>query len=200
VKSLSAVAFAVVGVLVLVGALRALEFALLVSFTDQGSPAPHAVLVISWLTFAATVAIGLLVIFTRRALAARWFADSSSVIAVEPNIALRLTVIIVGVVLIASAVPGLIGAFANGVIQSSDDSTGLTTSVSWDWVTIAVSAVTPFAQLVVGLLLLGFSRPLARRLWPGGTSGTSEPEPLAPASQVHEAAVGPADHPGDVSS
>ena len=193
-RSLSAIAFAVVGVLVLVGALRLLQVALAVSVGGLG-PTPHGVLIVLWLSFAATVCIGFWLILKRRWLATRLFDDSSSEIAIEPRIALRLTLVIIGVAFIASAVPGLLGAVASGVVESSGGSDGFTTtSVSWDWVTIVLSAVYPFAQLVVGGLLLAFSERLAHRLWPGGSS--------APAAMSHEleTASGPADSQIDASS
>jgi hypothetical protein len=163
VRSLGAIALTCVGVLVMVATLRLIQTAVLLS--SGGVGAPLIVAVVAWLTVVAEFVVGLWLVCRRNALATRWFEESSYQITLGPRPLLRLALIVVGVVFVALAIPGLVQTIATGVVQSTgSDFEGV--QLSWDWGNFVPAILYPLAQLVVGALLLIFSERLARRFWP----------------------------------
>jgi hypothetical protein len=159
-RSLGAIALTCVGVLVLVGTLDLMEFALTVSSgTFGGSGVTVLWSVLAWLAVAVTIAIGVGLVRKRHALASRWFDDSPPPVAIDPESVLRLALIILGVVQVTRAIPALVSVIPSGFEQSSD------LHWSWAWGHSLLYSIAPLAHLVIGGLLLAYSQRLAHRLW-----------------------------------
>ncbi len=195
-RGLGAVALVCVGLVVLVGALDLVQFALMMSSEAYGTAPGALSLVLFWLPVAAAVAVGLWLIRKRHALAARWFDDSPPEITVRPRDLLRVALIVLGVVFVARAIPGLLSAVANGIRFSTEDWGGVSESqISWVWVNGLLSIIPPLAQLVVGVLLVAYSDRLAGRLWaPGDKPAVPMADPANKVCPECGAAYVPADY------
>jgi uncharacterized membrane protein len=148
----------------MVGTLGLVQTAVLWSFEGPGSPL--VVTLLAWATALAQLLVGLWLVLRSGKLATRWFDDSAMDVRPDPRTVLRLALLVVGVVFVALAVPGLCQAAVYGVVESSSgDTLGTVTQVSWDWINALHGVIYPLAQLIVGILLLAFSGRLSRRLW-----------------------------------
>ena len=187
-RGLGTIALKCVGVLVMVGTLRLIQTAVLWSFDGPGSSL--VVTLLAWATALAQLLVGLWLVLRSGELAARWFDDSPMDVRPDPRTVLRLALLVVGVVFVSLAVPGLCEAAAYGVVESSSgDMLGTVTQVSWDWINALHGVIYPLAQLIVGVLLIAFSERLSRRLWheaptpvadSGSLAGTSPQSTAAP--------------------
>jgi hypothetical protein len=187
-RGLGALALRCVGLLVMVGTLRLVEIALWMSVGDES--APRAVALLAWGTALAQLLLGLWLMLRGGRLAARWFEDAPVSVSSAPRLLLRLAVLVVGVVFVALAIPGLCGALGSGIIVSSSggDTYETVTDLSWDWKMALVSALYPLAQLVVGVLLIVLSERLSRRLWREPVPAPTERDPLPDATPPPTAA------------
>lgn len=160
-RGLGTVALKCVGVLVMVGAFRLTEIALMLTLGDEGPPL--VITLLAWATALAQFLVGLWLVLRGGRLAARWFDDAPVSVSSGPRVILRLALIILGVVFVALAVTGLLRAVSAAVFLTSSDFLG--TEVSWNWVNALLGAIYPLAQLVAGILLIAYSPRLSRRLW-----------------------------------
>ena len=179
-RGLGTIALKCVGVLVMVGSLHFVETALVFSIGGGDLAAPRGVVLLTWAGALVQVLIGLWLVLRAGRLAVRWFDDSPVAVPAAPHALLRLALIISGVVLVALAIPGLVQAATYGIVESSsgDPSGGMSTQLSWDWINWLHGGVYPLVELVVGLLLVIFSKRLSRRLW-RDAAVTPAPEPPA---------------------
>jgi hypothetical protein len=114
----------------------------------------------------AALAIGSILIAFRMGLANRWFEDGEISTTVDAQSLLRVTLLATGVWALASAIPMLLGslmtAFAFGAGGYSQAA-----GVAQPFLDVAPRALPQLLQIAAGVLLIGYSRPLARRLWQG---------------------------------
>lgn len=189
-----------VGIVVMACMLSPLEGALLLSFGVPGNEIDTLSKALAWIPIVAALAIGLWLIHKRHALAARWFDDSQSPIGSDPRTLLRLALLVVGVVLIARAIPALVAGITSGVETSWESSSldnSVQTQVSWVWTRALTSSAGPAVELVAGALLMAFSTRLANRLWgPRGRSVSAQ----AAASSTDAESAEAVDHPDSASA
>lgn len=114
--------------------------------------------------------LGVVLIIQRHAVAEMLFEDTEAPGAIEPQEALRLGLILMGIWLVASAVPSLLLAVSQ-VIQQS-----LAFTSVWEgypvpgqdvWGAFSYTAI-PALQLVIGVVLTRFAPSIAARLYPAG--------------------------------
>ena len=170
-RTLGSVALRCVGVLAIVGAMRLVQFAALVTFAGD-RPAPAYV--VAWATVAVDLLLGLWLLVRGGRLAARWFDDPPLGVPFGPRVVLRLALVILGVTLAVLGVTGLFGAVATGILTMPDVYGSPT---FWSWDVARTAAIHPIAELVAGVVLIAFSVRLARVLWRQAPSGPAE---LAP--------------------
>ena len=186
-RGLGTIALKCAGVLVMVGTLRVIQIAVLWSLDGPGSPL--VVTLLAWAAVLAQLLVGLWLVLRSGKLAARWFDYSPLDVRPDPRTVLRLALLVVGVVFVALAVPGLCQAAAYGVVESSSgDMSGTATQVSWDWINALHGVIYPLAQLIVGVLLIAFSERLSRRLWHEVPTPVADSGSLAGASPQSTAA------------
>jgi len=122
----------------------------------------------------AAIAIGFVLIAFRMGLANRWFEDGEVSTSVDAQSLLRLTLVATGVWALASAIPMLLGsimtAFAFGAGGYSQAA-----GVVQPFLDVAPRALPQILQIATGVLLIGYSRPLARRLWQGRATAAETP-------------------------
>lgn len=178
-RGLGAVALKCIGVLVMVGSLRLIIPGVALLTGGEGGP-PAAITVAVWAVALAQLLVGLWLVLRGGRLARRWFDDEPVAAAPAPRVVLRLALVILGVVFVALAVSGLCGAVSSGVLTMWSDYDG--SLVAWDWPSALVAAIYPFAQLVVGVLLIVFATTLSRRLWREVSSPVADLSPPASAA------------------
>lgn len=181
-RRLGSVALVCVGLLVIVDALGMLQRVLL-SWGYADGPADAARLSLLGLLPALVVGwLGVWLVRRRHVLAERWFNDSAVENGIEPQTLLQLALLVAGVVIVARALAGLVGAIATSVSWSTTEYDGVgETHVSWDWYGL-LFCVYPLAYGVVGGLLVVFSRRLAGRLFP--SDGPPVPRSVEPGDPV----------------
>jgi hypothetical protein len=122
----------------------------------------------------AALGIGFILIGFRVGLANRWFEDGELSTSVDAQSLLQLTFLATGVWALASAIPMLLGsimtAFAFGAGGYSQAA-----GVVQPFLDVAPRALPQILQIATGMLLIGYSRPLARRLWQGRATADATP-------------------------
>ena len=174
-RTLGSIALRCVGVLAIVGAMRLVQFAALMTFAGDR---PIPVVVVAWATVAVSLLLGLWLLLRGGRLAARWFDDPPLGVPFGPRVVLRLALVVLGVTLVALGVTGLFGAVATGILTMPDVYGSPT---YWSWDVALAAAIYPVAELVAGAVLIALSARLARILWRQAPSGPAE---LAPPTEA----------------
>jgi hypothetical protein len=164
---LGAVALVFLGLFVLFRMLEMAQGALMF-YSIAPSSSPSVLLVLVWLPVAVAAAGGMWLIRKRQALATRWFDDTSPAVAFKPTSVLHLAFIIVGVVFVALAVSGLLSAVLGAIVWFGDE------DMAPGWRGGLIDATYPLGFLVVGILLIGLSGHVSRRLWPPTASAQQD--------------------------
>lgn len=119
---------------------------------------------------AGLLAFGILLIFGRNWLADRWFQDSSLGASIDAISILRVGFVLIGVYLIASAIPVLSGVVLAGFYVAIAQDSQPMNYFGYDpfiWEGIVRGSSSGIVSLGFGLLLIKRSAPLADRLWSG---------------------------------
>jgi hypothetical protein len=200
VRGIAATALVCIGIVVMACALGPLQWALLLSVPQSGDGVALVSRILVWVPVLMAVAIGFWLIRKRHVLASRWFDDSQSPIGSDPRALLRLAVLVVGVVLIARAIPSLVAGITSGVETSTESSSldaSVQTQVLWLWTRALTSSAGPAVELAAGALLLAYSTRLVNRLWgPRGPSASAQS--AAPSTDAESAEA--VDHPDNASA
>ncbi len=139
--------------------------------------------VLSVLPVLASVAVGAWLISKRQSLASQWFDDDAVGIAVGAPDLLRLALITVGVVLIATSVRSLFGVLAGAIVQLYALSTASGFEAPDRNATLLsqlVPLMYPLVSLALGALLVMRAGELADRLWARPVSTIRSVETDAP--------------------
>jgi hypothetical protein len=173
-------------VIVAIGLLAVLQGTAYLGFAFS-SASPGAGMDGSWLLNAMSLAlpmggafaIGFLLIAYRDRLANRWFEDGEVSTPVDAPSLLRVVLLAIGVWMVASATPELIGSIMTAFtirVGGYSQELGLAPS----FFSMAPRALPQILEIAVGIVLIARSEPLARRLWQGRP--TVEQPPASPLS------------------
>jgi len=123
-------------------------------------------LVVSLLTAVALLGLGVFLILQRDRLAERWFVDSELRLSVDPLPAVRLGVVLVGLVLVATGIPALLGSVGSVLVDRILRQPGLydpqLVALMWR---DGMAALAGLVQIGVGVVLVGRSQSLAQIAW-----------------------------------
>ncbi|MDP2182048.1 MAG: hypothetical protein Q8K99_05690 [Actinomycetota bacterium] len=112
---------------------------------------------------------GVWLVSQRESLAERWFKDSDVRFDIDGSAALRVGVALLGLVLLMSAVPRLVGALGNwfAMVTQSADFEGLLSDSAQRW-SVAASAVIGLLQASFGAFFVSRSQSVATAIWSWG--------------------------------
>lgn len=172
-RKVGVIALVLAGIWVLTQALNFLGGLLTFLLADTpGNGAPRAVVIlVSLLPAVSALALGVVLIARREALAERWFEDGGPELRLTGASLLRAGLLIIGVGMVAQAVPTLFEALTWPFVYAGQDPSGNIRA----WVLEVLPQVAvAVAGVVVGLVLIAASRSLSRRLWFGRTAAEAE--------------------------
>ena len=177
-RKVGVIALVLAGIWVLTQALNFLGGSLMVLVADTpGSSAPTVVpILVSLLPAVSALALGVVLIARREALAERWFEDGGPELRLTCASLLRAGLLIIGVGMVAQAVPTLFEALTWPFVYAGQNPSG---SIRAYLLEVLPQVFVAVAGVVVGLGLIAASRSLSRRLWFGRTA--AEAEATAPA-------------------
>ena len=177
-RKVGVIALVLAGIWVLTQALNFLGGLLTFLLADTpGNGAPRAVaILVSLLPALSALALGVVLIARREALAERWFQDGEPELRLTGASLLRAGLLIIGVGMVAQAVPTLFEALTWPFVFAGENPSG---SIRAYLLEVLPQVFVAVAGVVVGLVLIAASRSLSRRLWFGRTA--AEAEATAPA-------------------
>lgn len=193
-RKVGVIALVLAGIWVLTQALNFLGGLLTFLLADTpGNGAPRAVVIlVSLLPAVSALALGVVLIARREALAERWFEDGGPELRLTGASLLRAGLLIIGVGMVAQAVPTLFEALTWPFVYAGQDPSGNIRAYVLEVLPQVAVAV---AGVVVGLVLIAASRSLSRRLWFGRTAAEAE-APVPARCPSCGAAFDPADYAG----
>ena len=192
-RKVGVIALVLAGIWVLTQALNFLGGLLTFLLADTGNGAPRAVVIlVSLLPAVSALALGVVLIARREALAERWFEDGGPELRLTGASLLRAGLLIIGVGMVAQAVPTLFEALTWPFVYAGLDPSGNIRAYVLEVLPQVAVAV---AGVVVGLVLIAASRSLSRRLWFGRTAAEAE-APVPARCPSCGAAFDPADYAG----
>ena len=177
-RKVGVIALVLAGIWVLTQALSFLGGLLMILVADTpGNGAPGVVpILVSLLPVVSALALGVVLIARREALAERWFEDGEPELRLTGASLLRAGLLIIGVGMLAQAVPTLFEALTWPFVFASESPSG---SIRAYLLEVLPQVFVAMAGVVVGLVLIATSSSLSRRLWFGRTA--AEAEATAPA-------------------
>ena len=140
--------------------------------------------------------LGYALIALRERLAARWFEDDSAVAGPDPESLLRIGIIIVGVVFAVIAFQMALTSVLRPIIVAANDRAifGPGDTGSQPLWTILPGIIARVVQMLIGILLVWFSRPLASWFWRRQVVGTPQSSPELAACPECGVQYDPADY------
>ena len=193
-RKVGVIALVLAGIWVLTQALSFLGGLFTFLVADMpGNRAPSAILIlVSLLPALIALALGVVLIARREALAARWFEDGGLELRLTGASLLRAGLLIIGVGMLAQAVPTLFEALTWPFVFAGEDPSG---SIPAYLLEVLPQIFVAVGVVVVGLVLIATSRSLSRRLWFGRTAAAAEAPVPARCPSCGEASD-PADYEG----
>ncbi len=138
--------------------------------------------------------LGAVLIVKRRRLAERWFRDAAPEVFLNGVSLLRAGVALIGIALIAQAIPSLVGTLTRPFIYHALDSQfGSTLD---QFLESLPALIVGTSRLVIGLLLVARSRSLSKRLWLGRPAKEKAESPELPKCPSCGAQYDPVDYQG----
>lgn len=205
-RKLGAMAIVAVGLFALLQSLTAmsmLEFTVL-ELTESGPEVSFlkAGALLYLFQLLTLLAFGLFLIFKRHWIADRLFDDTNLDISLDAAPLLRLGLLLIGTFLIVQGIPVLLGVLASLInqriyAQSIQKDIGI--PVSLDRFAGIKDLVNPTVKILLGYLLIDFSKPLAARLLKDRNHAETENKDL-PKCAACGASYDPADYAGGIAS
>ena len=190
-RKVGVIALVLAGIWVLTQALNFLGGLLTFLLVDTPNGAPRAVVIlVSLLPAVSALALGVVLIARREALAERWFEDGEPELRLTGASLLRAGLLIIGVGMVAQSVPTLFEALTWPFVFAGQNPSG---SIRAYLLEVLPQVFVAVAGVVVGLVLIATSRSLSRRLWFGRTAAAAE-APVPARCPSCGAAFDPAGH------
>ena len=163
-RRLGVIAIVIVGLWSLVQAVALLSMPVEILVFGGGSHSKALSFGVLLIPAVGAVVLSVLVILNRRRLSERWFDDVPVDLSLSVVPLLRVGVALIGLGLIAYALPAFLGSITRPFLLSGPPSAY---GLGYVWRTSVPAIVVEVAEAVIGVLLIAFSGTIAGRLWSG---------------------------------